>query len=323
MAKIEDDMLYRLIVSAGSGGSGGGSGGGGSAKNPFLPDPSEGYTEYADVVLMTRAEMRKVIVGSSAAVKIDIGTGIAKGDKVLLTGTIQSGGKDNMLYAVWGNVTQYGHTSTYDYITISVAGTSIRPYVVDTMTPASAGIYGAFGATHVRINGNMYTPTSLNVTENGHYEPDSGRAYTSVDVNVPNQDALAKLWNGELYDYASNDVTNVPDEALMGCDTLQTLSLPNAVSIGMRSCSLCQSLQTVYIPNVTNIGDFAFSQCFNLKDVVIEQTDGVCTLGSSAFDDSTLSDLHIYVPDDLVDIYRMETNWSQYSMYIYPLSERA
>lgn len=323
MAKIEDDMLYRLIVSAGSGGSGGGSGGGGSAKNPFLPDPSEGYTEYADVVLMTRAEMRKVIVGSSASVKIDIGTGIAKGDKVLLTGTIQSGGKDNMLYAVWGNVTGYGHTSKYDYITISVAGTSIRPYVIDTMTLSASGFHSAFGATNVRINGDMYTPESLNVTENGHYEPDSGRAYTSVDVDVPNQDALAKLWNGELHDYASNDVTNVPDEALMECDTLQTLSLPNATSIGIRSFYLCQSLQTVYIPKAANIGDFAFSQCFNLVEVVIEQADSICTLGSSAFDDSTWNDLHIYVPDEQVDIYKTETNWSQYSMYIYPLSERA
>lgn len=106
--------------------------------------------------------------------------------------------------------------------------------------------------------------------------------------------------------------------AFSSCDTLTSIDLPNATSIGNSAFRSCPVLTSADLPNATSIGDVAFYGCNALTSVII-RTLQVCTLDFSVFGGSTpIADGtgYIYVPADLVEAYKTATNWSEYASQI-------
>lgn len=130
--------------------------------------------------------------------------------------------------------------------------------------------------------------------------------------------------------------TSVGVYSFQNCSKLIEVNLPEAISIGMDGFAICSKLQRLYVPKLQSIGNGAFRNCRSLKALIIEQTDKICSLLNAAvftncnhilgtvdttYNPDGLKDGYIYVPDALVDSYKVATNWSQYASQIKPLSE--
>lgn len=138
---------------------------------------------------------------------------------------------------------------------------------------------------------------------------------------------------------------------------LQSISLPSATAVGSYCFYQCENLTDVHLPllasasytffgctylerielpNLMKVGTQVFNNCFNLKTLVLPRTDGVVTLeNTNAFNychhilgtkhalhnPQALKDGYIYVPDNLVEDYKVATNWSTYADQIKPISE--
>lgn len=139
------------------------------------------------------------------------------------------------------------------------------------------------------------------------------------------------------------NATRIETGAFVLCDGLQSLDLPNVVTveagatdememsgfgelylpkaktIGDGAFASCQGLGRVELPCVESIGDGAFYMAFNLYEVIIG-TPSVCQLGSDAFDEMAIwGGLQIFVPANLVDAYKSATNWSAFADVIMPI----
>lgn len=131
-----------------------------------------------------------------------------------------------------------------------------------------------------------------------------------------------------------------------GCTSLSTISLPNVVESGGMDFYGCSSLTTVdcpaleylrsqtfykctaltkvVLPSATIIEGATFSGCTELNTLVITQLNTVCSLThTNALASTKIADGtgFIFVPDSLVEQYKIATNWSTYADQIKPLSE--
>lgn len=127
------------------------------------------------------------------------------------------------------------------------------------------------------------------------------------------------------------------DELVFGlCRQLTSITIPNSVkTIGNNAFQECTSLTTITIPNsVTSIGKYAFHKCNVLKTVVIgssvkyiyEKAFAECnklnelqclsanvpSTASSAFENSLLTNVTLYVPRKSLDNYRSTIPWSEF-----------
>jgi uncharacterized protein (TIGR02145 family) len=130
--------------------------------------------------------------------------------------------------------------------------------------------------------------------------------------------------------------------AFSGCTSLASVVLPdNMTSIPGYCFHNCTSLTTIAWPQaLTSIGNYAFAGC-TFKDVnfALELPSSVTSIGSRAFgylhhllipsttpvniaSDSFVADYtYLYVPANMVEMYKVRTNWSNYSNCIRPLSD--
>lgn len=90
-------------------------------------------------------------------------------------------------------------------------------------------------------------------------------------------------------------------------------------------CPNVKPLESVYLSSAISIGDMAFNNCPLLTTFVL-RTNTICSLGgidvftNTLIDDSTTEGF-IYVPDELVEQYKVATNWTTYASKIKGLSE--
>lgn len=85
-------------------------------------------------------------------------------------------------------------------------------------------------------------------------------------------------YNGQEY-----EVTAVGERALLGCDKVLTISLPESI-LFIKDYAFwgCSNLTEIIIPSsVTSIGKYSFGRCFSLKKLVIPND--VITIGEKAF----------------------------------------
>jgi hypothetical protein len=121
-----------------------------------------------------------------------------------------------------------------------------------------------------------------------------------------------------------NGVANIYNYAFFNCYSLTNITIPNGVAnIYNSAFKNCCSLTSITIPNsVISIGTETFSGCYSLTTYVFERTSGITTIGGTNTFFNANSTTKIYVPDDLVDDYKIADNWSTYADYIYPISEK-
>ena len=202
--------------------------------------------------------------------------------------------------------------------------------------------------------------TELEVTANGEYIPDGeSTGFSKVNVNIPSGAEIEDgLISGTLSGAYRNDrvtkvrenafarlskvtsidlpnVTSIPSNCVNYCDKLAKINMPLVTSVPSQGIHSCYGLQYVSIPSVTKINQRGFSYCTVLKAVVLGGT-SVCTLANtngfnacyhilgtvdSIDNPEGLKDGYIYVPDNLVEQYKVATNWSTYASQIKPISE--
>ena len=76
-------------------------------------------------------------------------------------------------------------------------------------------------------------------------------------------------------------------------------------------------IEKLELNKITTIEDRAFEACNNLKTIVIRQSNSVPSLDWG----NTFNYATIYVPDLLVEEYKVANNWSAFANNIKPLSE--
>jgi hypothetical protein len=98
----------------------------------------------------------------------------------------------------------------------------------------------------------------------------------------------------------------VPDDAFNRCGSLQTISFPNATTVGNSSFDRCSSLRIVSLPNAMTVGIQSFYRCLSLTSVSLPN---VTNIGELAFatDAGASNQLHtingtettnnIYIPE--------------------------
>lgn len=146
--------------------------------------------------------------------------------------------------------------------------------------------------------------------------------------------------------FLPNSITSIGVGAFEDCTSLKSVALPsNLTSIGGSMFHDCLSLTEVKgLDNVTNIGSRAFAvkshtdnlltlnlpsvtsiqdEAFHFRNYItlVLGADTVCSLGNLAITISSSNYLKVYVPDNLVDAYKIDANWSKYASCIKPLSE--
>lgn len=156
-----------------------------------------------------------------------------------------------------------------------------------------------------------------------------------------------QIVEGTITEVSDETITNIRDYSFYYCSELTSVDIPNATSIGGRAFYGCSKLTSVNIPNVTSIENYAFCSCTELTSVDFPNTISIevhvfkncsslttlilrstilCTLGNTnAFSGAPIAtsetDGFIYVPDELVEDYKVATNWVTYASKIKPISE--
>lgn len=133
-----------------------------------------------------------------------------------------------------------------------------------------------------------------------------------------------------------------------GCSNLEAVSLPSCHTLGTGALGSafwgCSKLSQVSLPLVTTIMSFTFRDTVIQKidflsvnniessafiyarqlDTLILRNSNVCVLKNiNAFDSTKIAagTGYIYVPDNLVDSYKIATNWVTFANQIKPISE--
>ena len=122
-----------------------------------------------------------------------------------------------------------------------------------------------------------------------------------------------------------NSITSVGEGAFYGCTGLTSIILGSGVeNIKKETFENCSGLTSIDIPsNVTSIGDLAFAGCLNLTTVILRYSNNVIdaninTLRPFSFAETTPK-INLYVPTELVDLYRQNNYWNQRCI-IHPIS---
>ena len=110
--------------------------------------------------------------------------------------------------------------------------------------------------------------------------------------------------------YASNN-------AFRGCTNLVDVTVQSMKSIGMylfRDCAALKKLD-FHSTELSTMGTSTFQGCSNLTTLILRQTKVVTNSSTSTFKNTPIESGTglIYVPDDLVESYKVATNWITFS----------
>ena len=134
-----------------------------------------------------------------------------------------------------------------------------------------------------------------------------------------------------------NSVTSLGSYVFSGCSTLETVTLSSGISAIPQYCFQdCSSLTSVIIPDgITSVSSNAFT---GVKMWKLELPSSVTSLGSSCFGSifcvllpsaSPVTNIQsntfdgvkaIFVPGNLIDMYTVMTNWSNYASILHPIN---
>ena len=115
--------------------------------------------------------------------------------------------------------------------------------------------------------------------------------------------------------HIGDGVTTIGGFAFSGCSGLTNVHIGDGVTtIGHWAFAYCSGLASIVIPDaVTTIGNSAFEGCSDLTEITCCATTSP-NLGDDgrAFDDSHYAEATVYVPEEAVEAYRQDKNWSRF-----------
>ena len=173
------------------------------------------------------------------------------------------------------------------------------------------------------------TPTT---TKQGEYEFNGwsppitavtgNQTYTAVFRDM--SDSVVKYLKGAITEYDNSTTAKIADNAFSYYAGLTSVKTA-ATIIGDSAFYNCTNLITVDFTNPTetiSIGPSAFNQCISITAIFIRSS-AVATLvnnDSLPIQNFSIGDAAIYVPANLVNAYKVASNWSVYAERIYPIS---
>ena len=210
----------------------------------------------------------------------------------------------------------------YSQVNVNVPATQ---FITETLSVSANGTYtpseGVDGYSQVNVNVPIpqFVTEPLNVSANGTYTPSEGiDGYSQVVVDVPqsvtgytekdvteNNFGLTNLNNSASFVYSGVFSEN---------NQLQTVNLPNCITVNNWAFAYCrnltsvnlpicttfsgnnqfyfnESLSQIYVPLLKNVPNNAFGECYNLKSIDLPEA---TYIGSSAFFKcSSLSQINI------------------------------
>lgn len=113
-----------------------------------------------------------------------------------------------------------------------------------------------------------------------------------------------------------NGVEAIKVSAFSGCTNLESVKIPNTVtSIRHSAFQYCCNLESIIIPSsVNSIGISAFSECKALKDIYCQAVN-VPETHSSAFNNSPIEKMTLYVPGESMNAYKTTAPWSGFGKF--------
>ena len=184
-------------------------------------------------------------------------------------------------------ISENGEYNVYSYASASV---DVHPSISLSETYLSNGSYtitGEFNGGMVTVNvpSPQFVTEPLSVSVNGTYTPGQGvDGYSQVVVDVPQNvtgftEKNITEGNIEIINL-NNSASFVANNAFNANQTIKTVNLPYATSVGASAFKDCTSLTQVSLPICSNIGDDAFQDCTSLSQVSLP----MCSyIGYSAF----------------------------------------
>ena len=170
------------------------------------------------------------------------------------------------------------------------------------------------------------------------------RAITSVDFPATLTTIGTAAYYGcdALTSLTIGNGVSIGQSAFSGCSSLASVVLPDDMTTLPANCfQYCTSLATITLPSaLTTIEDGAFDLCrFADSDYALQLPASVTSIGSGAFGAlrhlilpsttpisiTSLSFVvgytFLYVPSNMVEMYKVRTNWSNYADQIRPISD--
>ena len=133
-----------------------------------------------------------------------------------------------------------------------------------------------------------------------------------------------------------NGVTSLGNYVFNGCSNLTTANIPSGISSIPANCFQdCSKLESVTVPSgITSVGNNAFA---GVKMWKVELPSTITTLGSACFGNivcvilpsnspvsiqsNTFNGVKgIFVPSNLIEMYKAMTNWANYSNRLHPIN---
>lgn len=104
--------------------------------------------------------------------------------------------------------------------------------------------------------------------------------------------------------------------AFDNCRLLEEINIPNGVeAIKVSAFCGCRNLESIIIPSsVNSIGISAFSECKALKDIYCQAVN-VPETHSSAFNNSPIENMTLYVPGESMNAYKTTDPWSGFGKF--------
>ena len=182
------------------------------------------------------------------------------------------------------DIVENGVYNVYSYSSASV---DVHPSASLSETYISNGSYnitGEFkdGVITVDVPAPQFVTETLNVSANGTYNPSEGvDGYSQVVVDVPIDGWDQKdITEGIQIVNLSNSASYVREGVFTLNKQIQTVYLPNCISVGEYAFQSCYSLIQVNLPMCSSIGNYAFVNCSSLSQVSLP----VCSsIGTYAF----------------------------------------
>lgn len=111
-------------------------------------------------------------------------------------------------------------------------------------------------------------------------------------------------------------ITSIDYDAFYECKNLESVTLPESLTtLDYDAFQYCCNLESIIIPSsVNSIGISAFSECKALKDIYCQAVN-VPETHSSAFNNSPIEKMTLYVPGESMNAYKTTAPWSGFGKF--------
>lgn len=248
-------------------------------------------------------------INTSHSLNGTLSVGFQKNDPLTETIEINENGTYDVANYATANVNVEADTLE---IARSIIDKTITSYSDDELT--SIGTYMFYNCSKMT---DLNTP---NVTSIGAYAFQGSKVKTMYFPKLETAVANAFRNAKSIVSLDLPTCTQLDNASVYSCTALTSINIPKVETLVRACMTSCTSLEYIDLPVCTEIGTQAFNKCTALKTVIL-RSETICTLdGTDAFSGCSALE-SIYVPDELVDQYKVATNWSTYASQIKPISE--